>query len=143
MGFIYKADTYCDACGERVRRSLRDEGEVPKDAMDHNSYDSDDFPKDADIEHEESDKPEHCTQCGIFLHNPLTSDGYAYVFEAINTRPLILRIGDVPRPDIISPQWLKDWANWYNFRYFDAEDIEDAMNPDKYPFIGWYSDEAF
>jgi hypothetical protein len=35
----------------------------------------------------ESDCPEHCDHCGVFLENPLTSDGYAYVRSAIAADP--------------------------------------------------------
>lgn len=31
----------------------------------------------------ESDSPQHCDACGVFLRNPLTTDGYEYVRDAI------------------------------------------------------------
>lgn len=31
----------------------------------------------------EADCPNHCDQCGVFLENPLTSDGYDYVRAAL------------------------------------------------------------
>jgi hypothetical protein len=31
----------------------------------------------------ESDCPQHCGTCGVYLENPLTKDGIAYVLEAI------------------------------------------------------------
>src|SRR5215467_10073467 len=84
MGYIYQADVYCEDCGEVIRKQLRADGKAPEDELDHYSYDSDDFPKDADIEHEESDSPQHCAGCDKFLHNPLTSHGYRYVQEELN-----------------------------------------------------------
>lgn len=140
MGFIYDADTYCDDCGDIIRGELHAQGKAPEDVMDHSSYDSDEFPKDADIEHEESDTPTYCAQCGKFLHNPLTSYGYAYVQSALDEIPAgksVSALRNAGHP------YLADWASCYNFRYFDAEDVADAMNPEKYPTPGWYSDEAF
>lgn len=133
MGYIYKADTYCDKCGEDIRKRLRENNEAPEDVMDHSSYDSDDFPKDADIENEESDKPEHCAHCGEFMHNPLTSEGYNYVQSALNEHT---RNGK-----ITMNAWLLRWGRWYGFRYWDAEDCTDGLDETRVP--GWYSDEAF
>src|SRR3954463_9207992 len=79
MGYIYRADVYCDDCGNAIRVQIKANGDAPEDELDYYSYDSDDYPKDADIEHEESDSPQHCAKCDQFLHNPLTSDGYEYV----------------------------------------------------------------
>ena len=62
MGYISQADVYCNDCGAAIRASLKSQGKAPEDEMDHRSYDSDDYPKDADVEHNESDVPEHCAQ---------------------------------------------------------------------------------
>lgn len=80
MGYIYQADVYCDDCGLEIRKQLA--VSAPTDPLDHHSYDSDDYPKEARVEHEESDCPQHCGKCGEFLQNPLTSDGYRYVQSA-------------------------------------------------------------
>ena len=138
MGFIYQADVYCDDCGEQIRGKLHAQGKAPEDVMDHRSYDSDDFPKDADIEHEESDIPQYCAQCQKFLHNPLTSDGYKYVQSALNELPAIHSIG---RLQMAGHSHLADWASWYNFSYWDAEDCADDLLG-KHPTVGWYSSEA-
>lgn len=96
MAFIYCADVWCDDCGEAIRQRLTEEGKAPADPDDEWSYDSDDFPKRADDD-DESDTPQHCAagegcvnaveieggKVGL-LFGELTSDGMAYVEEAID-----------------------------------------------------------
>lgn len=134
MGWIYKADVYCEECGERICKSLRGTHPAlcPEDWMDTGSYDSDDFPKPADVEEEESDSPNHCGQCRKFLRNPLTSYGYTYVKEKLDEsrQTQLGKLSGV----------LSDWAHWYNFTYWDAVDCaEDG----RHTVPGWYSSEAF
>ena len=51
--------------------------------VDESMYDSDDFPKGPyPYGGGEADCPQHCDACGIFLENPLTEEGAAYVREA-------------------------------------------------------------
>lgn len=134
MGYIYKAECYCEDCGNKIRQSLRAAGHAPEDELDHYSYDSDNYPKDADVEHDESDCPEHCAGCGEFLHNPLTSAGYRYVQEKLNKTGLMsVYQGNMGIA-------LKQWASWYNFDYWTAEDCADSL---KHTTPGWYSDEMF
>lgn len=137
MGYIYQADVYCNKCGDAIRAELKAQGKAPEDELDHYSYDSDDYPKDADIEHEESDIPEHCAKCGEFMHNPLTSEGYRYVQSALNDLPALtsfrtLRDG--------GHEFLVEWASWYSFEYWTTEDCADDG---RHSVAGWYSDEAF
>lgn len=48
------------------------------------TWDSDKAPKGPfDSRESEADHPEHCDCCGAFLENRLTTDGYNYVYEAI------------------------------------------------------------
>lgn len=139
MGYIYQADTYCDDCGERICSSLRGTHPAlcPEDDMDTASYDSDDFPKPYMQKSEEPDIPEHCAQCSVFLTNPLTSEGYKYVQSALNELPALTSIGKLVNAN---HEHLAEWAGWYDFRYWDAEDCEDEGNG---RVKGWYSSEAF
>ena len=89
MGYIYQADVYCNDCGAAVCARLA----APENVADESSYDSDDYPKVADLENEESDIPEHCAACGTFLQNPLTSEGYEYVKDALTTHPSAITFG--------------------------------------------------
>lgn len=131
MGYIYQADVYCDECGDAIRKRLSDV--APEDPLDHRSYDSDDYPKEADVEHDESDCPEHCAACHEFLRNPLTSAGYKYVQEKLSdTGMKSIYQGNVSIA-------LKQWATWYGFTYWTAEDCQDDS---RHSEPGWYSNEA-
>ena len=135
MGYIFKADVYCEECGDAIRHDLS--SAAPADPLDHYSYDSDDYPKEADVEHDESDCPEHCAKCGEFLHNPLTSHGYAYVQEALNDIPAgtsIAKLNDAGRPH------LAEWGSYYGFTFWT---LEDCKEDGRYSNAGWYSNEAF
>lgn len=57
--YIYQADTYCDSCGEEIRRELTRQGLAPEDPSDEYSYDSDNFPK-GPCPEEATDSPDHC-----------------------------------------------------------------------------------
>ena len=76
MPYIYQADVWCDACGEKIRAELTAEGKAPADLYNGHTYDSDDFPKYYNSD-EESDSPQNCAsgdcggQYGKFLENPL------------------------------------------------------------------------
>ena len=98
--------------------------------MDYSSYDSDDYPKSTLIG--ESDSPEHCNGCGVFLHNELTGDGYRYVQEKLNATGLTsIYVGSMSIA-------LKEWATWYTFDYWTAEECaEDG----RHQAAGWYSQE--
>jgi len=137
MGYVYQSDVYCDDCGDLIRGKLHAQGKAPEDTMDLASFDSDDFPKDAEVEYEESDIPEHCAQCYKMLRNPLTSDGYQYVQSALNELPAFHTLTAFNNA---GRNVLADWASWYGFTYWDSEDCED-FGKDRKP--GWYSSEAF
>ena len=134
MGYIYRADVYCEHCGKAIRADLKTNGLAPEDELDHYSYDSDDYPKDAQVEREESDSPQHCAGCGKFLHNPLTSEGYRYVQEKLNATGLkSIYQGNMSIA-------LKEWASWYSFVYWTVEDCKDDG---RHTVPGWYSTEAY
>ena len=124
MGYIYKADVYCNTCGDAIRAKLA--AVQPEDELDHSSYDSDDYPKDAPVELEEADTPQHCAACGDFLHNPLTADGYKYVEERLNESSF-------------RNAALTLWANYYGFTYWTEEDCSDDG---RFTVAGWHSTEA-
>jgi hypothetical protein len=58
----------------------------------------------------EADSPQHCDACGVFLENPLTTDGYRYVNEALIEHA---RDGDG------NAEVLAEWAKFYNIGYYD------------------------
>jgi hypothetical protein len=82
--YMYQADLYCEECGEKIKADLKATCAVPENPSDEATFDSDDYPKGPFPDGGgESDCPQHCGGCGVFLENPLTSDGYNYVEEAI------------------------------------------------------------
>lgn len=53
----------------------------------------------------EADSPQHCDACGVFLRNPLTSDGVDYVRDAIQ---------DYNEHGTGSRDVLETWREFYN-----------------------------
>lgn len=80
--YIFQADVYCEHCGDMLKHKLDAQGEAPEDMSDEYSFDSDVYPKGPFYE-QESDGPEHCANCGKFLENPLTTEGYKYLNQMI------------------------------------------------------------
>lgn len=85
--YIYCADIYCAASGEAIRARLTAEGKAPADIENESTYDSDDFPKGPyQNGGGEADTPQNCADTGLFLENPLTQAGYAYLREAVDAK---------------------------------------------------------
>lgn len=99
QAYIYCADIYCEDCGEKIREDIDREGLAPADPDDEYTYDSDEYPKGPYPDGGgESDCPQHCgsgadcvnaielsdgCKIGVWLENPLTSEGGRYVAEAV------------------------------------------------------------
>lgn len=82
--FVYQAALWCEPCGTKVAKRLVREGKAPANIEDERTYDSDKFPKGPYADGGgESDSPQHCDACGKFLENPLTSEGEAWLREAV------------------------------------------------------------
>ncbi len=79
--YVFQADLYCEACGDKMRAELPPPAGYDPD--NESSYDSGDWPKGPFPDGGgEADSPCHCGGCGVFLENPLTDDGRAYVAQA-------------------------------------------------------------
>ena len=77
--FIYQAALVCEDCGERIRREIEEESGSSQQLLETGT-DSDGYPQGPYPDGGgEADSPQHCDQCGVFLENPLTGDGYAYL----------------------------------------------------------------
>ena len=75
--YMFRAALYCGYCADQIKHHLAD---VPEDARD----DSEDWPQGPFADGGgEADSPQHCDDCGLFLENPLTSDGVDYVRDAL------------------------------------------------------------
>lgn len=82
--YVYQAAFLCGDCGEDTRRENGERGQAPENPEDEWSYDSDEYPKGPYADGGgEADTPQHCDHCGLFLENPLTTDGVRYVREAL------------------------------------------------------------
>lgn len=81
--YVYQASLYCEACGEAIRTRITAEGAAPEDAGDETSYDSDDYPKGPHAV-SESDGPEHCDACHVFLENDLTAEGVTHTTKLVH-----------------------------------------------------------
>jgi len=89
--YAYNADTWCDDCAEEIKdRILREHRLVTpvtfvpsdEDLDDLDTGDTDEYPQPYGYS-TESDCPQHCAGCGIFLENELTTEGADYVREAV------------------------------------------------------------
>jgi hypothetical protein len=103
--YIFQAALYCEECGDAIRERLIAEGKAPENPDDEYGYDSGDFPKGPFGDGGgEADVPQHCDnrECLLFLENPLTDEGAAFVRAR-----LINRDGD---GDV-----LNEWADFYDW----------------------------
>jgi hypothetical protein len=116
--YIYQADLLCEECGEAERNALGMDGNAPADPDDESSYDSDEYPKGPFPDGGgEADCPNHCGNCHVFLENPLTSDGEAYVREAVERA--WSRSGGGNR------EVIDEWVEFYGIRPAEPDDQYD------------------
>lgn len=87
MFYVYKADVWCEECTQAIKEKILQEL-VPDNPEDESSFDSNDYPKGPfESSYEEADTPMHCAGCDLFLENPLTPDGEAYVLDQEHVLP--------------------------------------------------------
>lgn len=111
--YVYQAALICGECAEVVMRERTNDGC------------SDNYPQGPYGDGGgESDVPQHCDHCGIFLENPLTKAGEEYVKEHVREGG-----SDV----------LDTWRSHYDY-LFDEDDEEPVNVPDDYfdAFLGGY-----
>lgn len=96
--YIYQAELLCEQCGNAEYKRLQ--GNLNADWK---YWDSDTFPQGPGGG--EADSPQHCGQCGVFLENPLTSDGEKWLVTALQ--------GSDTTPGSIVTQW----AEYYDYDY--------------------------
>ena len=100
--YIYSAALLCEPCGLERQRVL------DTDCDNADTGDSDDYPQGPHTHGGgEADCPQHCDSCNVFLENPLTSDGYEYVANAIVEA---LRSPRTPTAESIA---ITEWAPFY------------------------------
>ena len=112
--YMYQAALYCAECGEAIREELTKAGQAPPEPDDESSYDSDDFPKGPFADGGgEADSPQHCDACSVFLENPLTGDGEAYVQECIERNLIEGRLSEAAT----------EWSAFYGIEPRDPKAI--------------------
>ncbi len=75
--YVFQASFLCYDCGAAVCDELDSISAVT-------DGDSDEYPQGPYADGGgEGDSPAHCDSCGTFLENPLTTEGYYYVIEAV------------------------------------------------------------
>lgn len=84
--FIFNADIYCPACAAKIKAALDAQGKTPAQPDDERTFDSDEYPKGPfDNGGGESDTPQHCGDCGVYLDAPLTTSGVDYAIEHLQS----------------------------------------------------------
>ena len=74
--YIYCVDLFCAECAEEIQSNL---GGSYNDDGESDSYPQGPYQDGGG----ESDTPQHCGSCGLFLENPLTTDGLNYVLDSL------------------------------------------------------------
>ena len=103
--YIYRAALYCEDCGKAICAELGHKF----DGVSEYDFDSDEYPKGPFLAGE-SDGPEHCDCCGLFLENPLTGDGENYVLDT-------LLMADYDPEPVEDRPWLDEWADFYSYLF--------------------------
>jgi hypothetical protein len=81
QAYIFQSALWCAPCIAEIKRTRAKPAHV--DEANEHTYDSGEWPKGPYPNGGgEADTPQHCEGCGVFLENPLTPDGDAYVREA-------------------------------------------------------------
>lgn len=102
--FVFNAELFCEDCASATISRLRSDGLT-------DTGDSDDWPQGAYSNGGgEADCPQHCGACGVFLENPLTTDGDAYVREAVKDAD--------GNSDAVN-----DWKAFYSYLFTEDTDV--------------------
>jgi len=118
--YIYRAALWCPLCAREIKRKLKRLGEAPKNPNDEYSYDSGDYPKGPYPDGGgESDSPEYCHGCQVFLENPLTGDGEDYVREAVLEDREARARGKKANPVV------GEWKEFYDYIDYGDEDEDE------------------
>jgi hypothetical protein len=78
--YQYEGDNYCGPCGEAIAATLPE-----PDAWEREHPDSCSYPVAHDSSSGESDTPDHCGECQLFLERNLTEEGRRYVQDYMDT----------------------------------------------------------
>lgn len=106
--YVYQAALLCEECGlAATKKRCAD----PRPLV---IGDSDDFPQGPHLDGGgEADSPGHCDHCGVFLKNPLTTDGEEYVRE---------ELCECNEPTHICSDLHREWREHYSYLLMHEED---------------------
>src|SRR5262245_45422533 len=105
--YIFAGELYCAKCGREAQGFYS----VRRDSEDSDDYPQGPYPDGGG----EADCPQHCGECGVFLENPLTDEGYAYV------RDMVRDMGNDP----YNAEMMAEWVSFYRIELaLDAETCE-------------------
>ncbi len=83
--YIYCGDVYCEECISQMKLDIPVPEDTDLEGGNESTWDSDDYPKGPYGDGGgEADSPQYCGQCQLFLENPLTTNGVAYVLELLD-----------------------------------------------------------
>lgn len=121
--FIFQAALHCASCAEKYMRENKKPAHVNRD--DESSYDSDEWPKGPYPDGGgESDSPQNCDTCGVFLENILTPDGDAWLRKECEPYESPDDDGDVAPWALIADRAEDDGkphlADWIRFYYAEG-----------------------
>ena len=103
QAYIYQAALVCDECARETMKQLQ----PPANPADEHTFDSDDYPKGPYPNGGgAADGPQHCDKCGVFLENPLTTDGNVYMQDMVDEA---IRDGRGEEPHI------REWMDFYGY----------------------------
>jgi len=101
--YVYQASLLCEGCGDKIK-AMASPASAESGSSDH--FPQGPYPDGGG----EADCPWHCDACGVFLENPLTSDGYAYTEQAVRDSHKAKRADSVA---------LTEWAGFYGIKIED------------------------
>jgi hypothetical protein len=113
--YIYQAAMLCSDCAGEITNAIewragRDIARPWKSWEDSDSYPQGPHPNGGG----EADTPQHCDGCGVFLENPLTTDGSRYVNE---------QLIEHARDGSGDTNVLTNWAKYYNAQVYEPSEV--------------------
>lgn len=113
--YAYKAALYCEDCGKAIAAKLDRCGFTLDETF---RADSERYPQGPlPFGGGEADCPQHCVKCGVFLENSLTTDGRAYVHEAIDRAKEVhtakIAAGKLAVKVVWNNPTVRAWAEYY------------------------------
>ena len=110
--YIFNADLYCAPCGEAIAATLPEPTEWEREYPDSNSY-----PIAHDSSEGQSDTPDHCGNCELFLERSLTDDGMEYVRDAVTELKFGMFLSSIFGPEEGTKgrnEIVEQWAEFYD-----------------------------